>query len=112
MTSCTSGAELSPSSRASLASAVGAFPMAKTSGPPSAMARSMAMAERVTPRSPASAATSASPMKVRTAPPRLPSTRLLMPAATIVVSVTTVAPAAKAATPWVTAFAVKRSVRA
>ena len=84
-------------------SAVGALPMAKMHFPGSCAAFSMETIARVTPRSFASAATSASDMKQCTSPPRRPRIVLLMPAFAICVSVTMWQPARSASIPFVTA---------
>ena len=67
---------------------------------------------RVTPRSLAWAATSGSAMKLYTCPPNLASTRLLIPAMAMVVSVTISAPLRKASTPRCTAASEKQRLSA
>ena len=88
-------------------SAVGALPMAKMQGFSSAAARSMDTKARVTPRSLASAATSASDMKQCTSPPSEARMVLLIPALAIWVSVTMSQPARRAAMPFSTAWSEK-----
>ena len=88
-------------------SAVGALPMAKMQGLGRAAARSMDTKARVTPRSLASAATSASDMKQCTSPPSEARIVLLIPALAIWVSVTMSQPARRAAMAFCTAWSEK-----
>ena len=78
-------------------SAVGALPMAKMSGPSNLAACSIETTARVPPRALASLATCSSAIRQTAFPPSFANVALLTPESAILVSVTTVAPAASAA---------------
>ena len=89
---------------------MGALPTAKMQGLGRAAARSMDTKARVTPRSLASAATSASDMKQCTSPPSEARIVLLIPALAIWVSVTMSQPARRAAMAFCTAWSGKGQI--